>query len=261
MQLDRIIISLRPRTTWEAMDLGIKLMRYLWPVLFFPWLFLMSLVLLFVITAQLQGFTLFAIIFMWWIKPVYDSLILHVISRGIFGEYVKTSEVYTSIATWLKSGVLSSILIWRFSPSRSFNLSVYQLEGLNGSERKQRLQALHRMSNSNTMAVTLIGLLFEILVALTVYTLVFYISPETSQNVFDTISSSPNAEQIWYVTGSVIYAVTLFVLEPFYVASGFMLYLNRRTQLEGWDIELEFRKLAQRIEAPQHAQYRDHTND
>jgi hypothetical protein len=32
------------------------------------------------------------------------------------------------------------------------------------------------------------------------------------------------------------------VLEPFYVAAGFAMYLNRRVQLEAWDIEQEFRR-------------------
>jgi thiosulfate reductase cytochrome b subunit len=35
-------------------------------------------------------------------------------------------------------------------------------------------------------------------------------------------------------------AVVLF-LEPFYVASGFAMYLNRRAELEAWDIEQELR--------------------
>jgi hypothetical protein len=38
----------------------------------------------------------------------------------------------------------------------------------------------------------------------------------------------------------------VLVLEPFYVASGFALYLNRRTLLEGWDIEVALRKIAAR---------------
>jgi hypothetical protein len=42
------------------------------------------------------------------------------------------------------------------------------------------------------------------------------------------------------------YAAAVLVLEPFYVAAGFALYLNRRTQLEGWDIEVAFRRIAQR---------------
>jgi hypothetical protein len=32
------------------------------------------------------------------------------------------------------------------------------------------------------------------------------------------------------------------VLEPFYVAAGFAMYLNRRVELEAWDIEQEFRR-------------------
>ena len=36
-------------------------------------------------------------------------------------------------------------------------------------------------------------------------------------------------------------------IEPFYVAGGFSLYLNRRTLLEGWDIELELRRCAARF--------------
>jgi hypothetical protein len=33
----------------------------------------------------------------------------------------------------------------------------------------------------------------------------------------------------------------VLVLEPFYVAAGFAMYLNRRVELEAWDIEQEFR--------------------
>ena len=43
------------------------------------------------------------------------------------------------------------------------------------------------------------------------------------------------------------YALVLVVWEPIYVACGFSLYLNRRTALEAWDIELVFRRLRQRL--------------
>jgi hypothetical protein len=36
------------------------------------------------------------------------------------------------------------------------------------------------------------------------------------------------------------------LVAPFYVAGGFALYLTRRSELEGWDIELGFRRLLQR---------------
>jgi len=38
----------------------------------------------------------------------------------------------------------------------------------------------------------------------------------------------------------------VLLLEPFYVAAGFALYLNRRTLLEGWDIEVALRRIAER---------------
>ena len=40
----------------------------------------------------------------------------------------------------------------------------------------------------------------------------------------------------------VAYAIALMFLEPFYVAAGFGMYLNRRAELEAWDIEQEFRR-------------------
>lgn len=247
MQLDKIIIALRKRTAWEAMDLGVMVMRKLWPILLFPWLILMSLSFLFATSAALQGYFYFSMFFIWWIKPVYDSLILHVLSRGIFGEYVNTSGVYTSMGDWLKTGIKTSIFIWRFSPSRSFDISINQLEGLNGYDRRKRLQALHRVSGSHSMAATILGIHFEYLIAITIYAVIFYIMPDTSSSFIDTMKENPESQTSWLILGLAIYAVTVFILEPFYVAAGFMLYLNRRTQLEGWDIELDFKRLTQRI--------------
>jgi hypothetical protein len=37
-------------------------------------------------------------------------------------------------------------------------------------------------------------------------------------------------------------------IEPLYVACGFALYLNRRTQLEAWDIDLAFRRMRTRLQ-------------
>jgi hypothetical protein len=49
------------------------------------------------------------------------------------------------------------------------------------------------------------------------------------------------------LVSNLFYAISLSLIEPMYVASGFMLYINRRTHLEGWDIELAFRRMAQRL--------------
>jgi hypothetical protein len=41
---------------------------------------------------------------------------------------------------------------------------------------------------------------------------------------------------------TIAYALVVLLLEPFYVAAGFAMYLNRRAQLEAWDIEQELRR-------------------
>ena len=41
-----------------------------------------------------------------------------------------------------------------------------------------------------------------------------------------------------------LYAFSIGIVGPLYVAGGFTLYLNRRTILEGWDIEIAFRRMA-----------------
>jgi hypothetical protein len=46
--------------------------------------------------------------------------------------------------------------------------------------------------------------------------------------------------QQWFAT--LAYAVAIGFVEPFYVAGGFGMYLNRRVELEAWDIEQEFRR-------------------
>ena len=38
------------------------------------------------------------------------------------------------------------------------------------------------------------------------------------------------------------YSASVVIVEPFYVAAGFAIYLNRRAALEAWDIEQEFRR-------------------
>ncbi len=248
MQLDKIIIALRHRTPWEAMDLGVMLMRRMWPVIFIPWFLMMLVVLGFVVFAQLQHYWYFALFFLWWIKPVYESMLLFILSRGVFGEYAETGQVFSSTREWLKTGVLTTLFFWRLSPSRSFNMPVHQLEGLKGAQRRQRLETLHRVTGSHAMGVTVIGLLFEYILVMTLYALLFFILPDSTIEYIDSLVENTGDETWWYVIASIIYGVTLFVLEPFYVAAGFMLYLNRRTQLEGWDIELDFRNLAHRLE-------------
>ena len=48
------------------------------------------------------------------------------------------------------------------------------------------------------------------------------------------------------VVDTQIRSLAMSLIAPFYVAGGFALYLNRRSELEGWDIEICLRRLLAR---------------
>src|SRR3982750_4793265 len=88
MQLDKVSIVLRPRQGWEAVDLGFRMTahwaRAVWPV----WLGgdvptggALSL--------AFSEFPWVAALMLWWLKPLFDRWVLHVLSRAVFGQVPK----------------------------------------------------------------------------------------------------------------------------------------------------------------------------
>jgi hypothetical protein len=57
-----------------------------------------------------------------------------------------------------------------------------------------------------------------------------------------------DASTRWILLGATVAYLAMSAIEPLYVACGFALYLNRRTQLEAWDIDLAFRRLRARLQ-------------
>jgi hypothetical protein len=87
---------------------------------------------------------------------------------------------------------------------------------------------------TQTFAVAELALLASIL------SLQAWLAPhyfELNLNFFTAMSGSKEG-----LLTSIAYAAAVAFVEPFYVAAGFGLYLNRRVELEAWDIEQEFRR-------------------
>jgi hypothetical protein len=91
----------------------------------------------------------------------------------------------------------------------------------------------------------LVGLHFEIILELGFILLVISLIPQEllwidwQSYIFD-----PDPLSEWLHHGSALLAMSL--IAPFYVSAGFALYLNRRSQLEAWDLEIGLRNMAQR---------------
>src|ERR1041384_2799128 len=134
MQPADIAVTLRRRTPWEAMDLGLAMLQRWWRLCYAPHLIVGALV---VAGAWALGWWLerpwVAIVLVWWMKPLYDRVVLHVLSRAVFGELQSPRAVLAAWREWLATGLLAATLFrWWPDLVRSFNLPVRQLEGQAG---------------------------------------------------------------------------------------------------------------------------------
>jgi len=246
MQPADIAIALRRRTPWEAMDLGLAMLQRWWRQAYAPHLAVG-------IVAALAGWALaawygkalLALLFIWWLKPLYDRVVLHVLSRAVFGEVQAPRHVLGAWREWLGTGLFMSLSFGRFDTARSFNLPVRQLEGQRARAARERRGVLGRRVSSYATWLTVVCVHFEAVLYWSLGRLTSLFTPAKANDGRDFFDAFFTGNIFDY--GDVVaYAAAVLLLEPFYVAAGFALYLNRRTLLEGWDIEVALRKISQR---------------
>jgi hypothetical protein len=249
MQIERLTVVVRPRNPWEAMDLGVRMVQQ-WAKQLYPvWLLVFIPIILLAIAAT-WGSIAFAPWLIWWLKPLYDRVLLYFLSHAVFGEYPSMGQTFRALpGLWLNFPSLNALLFGRFDSTRSFTLPVTQLEGLRGKVRRERLSVLKRKVASPAQTLSTIGIHLEGVVYLSGFALLYFMLPQhsTEQSWLFNWLGVPESEMISILTFS-FYCIAIAILEPFYVACGFALYLNRRTQLEAWDIELDFRRLSKRLQ-------------
>ena len=248
MRVDALRVQLRPRTGWEAADLGFVMAREWWRPLWAAWL-AAYLPLALVLTYAFRATPELAALVLWWLKPAFDRAALHVLSRAVFGEATTVRSALAS-RDLLRPGLLYALTLGRFALARSFLLPVAQLEQLSGRDAAARRAALARRERGHAAGLTVACAHFEVAILLGLGLLADLLTPAAGAIAPDLVKwfgdGVPDASW-WSVTDTLAYIVAVSVIEPLYVAGGFALYLNRRTLLEGWDIEVALRRLAQRL--------------
>lgn len=227
------------------MDLGIAMVRRWAKALYLPWCLLL------LPTAMVLGWVFhadpwIAAFIVWWFKPLYDRVQLHVLSRAVFGVVPSWRETLSAVPSLLRgTGLFMHLSLLRIDPTRSFRLPVLQLEGLRGRERRQRTSVLGKRTGHYAAALTIVAMHFEFVLWLGLFGLAWMLTPmEYELDIW-----SFGEDSFWRGQASwVCYLVAMTVIEPIYVASGFALYLNRRTLLEGWDVELGLKRLSSRLQ-------------
>lgn len=249
MRIEALTVALRPRSPWEAVELGSALLRQHAGAVWKPWLLLsLPLFVVFNTALWLLDTLWLAGLLMWWLKPWFDRVPLHVLSRAVFGDVPTWRQ---SLRAAFNGRLLLAHLTWRrFSPVRALYLPVDLLEGNDGAQAGERRRVLGGPVYGVAALVTLMFLHFEGalaagLVALSALFVPQELLPETGKRLWEWMQLQPRWSQLGF--NVVAWAATC-VLEPFYVAAGFGLYLNRRTQIEAWDIELALRRMRTRLQ-------------
>lgn len=244
MDLDRITVNIRPRTLWEAVDLGFILARKWYWKLFR--LSLISSVIIFgsllPIAFLLPGSAAKWLLLLFWLcKPMNEPLILDWLSYAVFGQQNSVKNSAGHLYSYLNFKRAVALFWNRFNMYRCFSLSVIQLEKMTGKSKKERIKLL--TNGSGVPILLLIGcFLAELALALSLMTVVFWFLPENLRWVdLGDFIFTPDG---WIL--SVGYCISATFLAPFTVTAGFMIYLSRRVELEAWDLEIGFKRIRKR---------------
>ena len=238
MKVDAIRLDLRPRGMFEAADLGVRLvsahLRSVWtscaPVY-------ALVVLLAATTLPLGiGWTLLTVI---WLKPWLDRSILFVLARAVFGEETRFADVWAARGAVAWQGLLGALTIRRLSPWRSYVQPVLQLEGQRGKARRERVARILGPHRGAALAMQTAFAMIETLLVLGLLALLPWLTPADNQVPWLALLFEGRS----WMTDVLLtcFVVAVAIVEPFFVGAGFAMYLNRRVELEAWDIEQEFR--------------------
>lgn len=248
MDLEKVTAKIRPRRGWEAIDLGITMVQTHAKVLYTIW-FAISLPIFLLLSLTAISAPMFSLYIFWWLKPILERPLLHFLSRELFGESLTAKQCIKSFFSVAKIQWFASLTWRRFSFTRSFDLPLIQLEGLKGSERSKRLRVIHSGDSSSAVWLHIMFSVIESIMYFSVIALIYILVPEVyleNFNLFDWFIAESESGVFKFFFDFLAY-LAISLVAPFYVACGFALYLNQRTHLEAWDIELSFKRLAVKL--------------
>jgi hypothetical protein len=224
----------------EAADLGVRLCQHAAASVFKCYL---------VVAVPLMAFTLASFeigawipaLALWCAKPWLDRTILFVLARAAFGQVTTIRDLWQAQRQVWWGQFLRTWTTRRLSPWRSFTQPVYQLEGLAGSRLGKRIRQIRSGKWGSALLMTFAFFVVEYAVAASLVLLaVIFIPKGTIPDIVELVRGE--SATLIQLALTIAYTLSVAVLEPFYVGAGFAMYLNRRVDLEAWDVEQEFRR-------------------
>ncbi|MEP7300368.1 MAG: hypothetical protein ABI699_02485 [Caldimonas sp.] len=239
MKVEAIGIGLARRSMFEAADLGVRLVGAnagsVWRTFLPVHLAVCALALTSVPWGG--GWPVFILI---WLKPWLDRSLLFVLARAVFRQPTRLVDLLLARREVWWRDLLATLTLRRLSPWRSYVQPAQQLEGQRGAERRHRVAQI--LNHHGGTALAMQGAFATVESALAVGLLMlpsWFAIGDARGDWMGLFSAGPDP---WSAAAQfTCYAVAVAVVEPFFVGAGFAMYLNRRVELEAWDIEQEFR--------------------
>jgi len=230
------------KTNREAADAGLLLWRKNFSVfiLFFALPFWIT---AFLLRIALPGnYQYFSWLIIWFLKPLFDRIILHIISIRFFDKDADVKRLSLGLGKSILRGLAGDLLWRRFSPLRAAIMPVRVLERnlKTGKSAALRRQLLKKGGIDFCLVLTLWAVSVEI--ALLFGETVFFITFAElfMQGLAAFFNDFLEIEIIYYAA----WCLNIILVETIYVCMGFCLYINSRIEVEGWDIEIKFREFA-----------------
>jgi len=237
MDLERTAATIRPRGTWEGIDLGFALARaWFLPLWTLWWLTAAPVALLGLI--WLHDMPSLWWLLVWWLKPLYEALLVAWLGRALFGDRLTLVQSARLLPATLGARIWPHLSWRRLSPIRALALPVTLLEHLGGRARRLRMQQLASASGAGWL--TLICMHLEAVLWLSVVLVIVVLIPEQLPRP-ELGAMLWDEQSLAYWLSALAGLAAVSIIAPFYIAAGFALYVSRRTDLEAWDLELRFR--------------------
>jgi hypothetical protein len=238
MKAEQLQLALRPRPMYEAADLGVRMAQDGFASLrraYLPF----GLLLVVACGSTIELAPWLPSLLLWWLKPWLDRALLHVYARQVFGEPTGFAEAWEARARAPWPQLLQLLTLGRLSPWRSYSMPVAQLEGQAGAARRRRLQAVLRSHRGPAMMTQAVFSWVEAFLMLGLVSLAGWLTPGLRS--FASMEALFDGELVGTLLLYGAHAAAVLFVEPFYVAAGFAMYLNRRVELEAWDVEQDLR--------------------
>ena len=250
MNLENVTVEMRPRSEWEATDFGARMIRRDAAAIYAVW-FAVTLPLLAIALAVVffTPYAAYALLLYWWFEPVADGAILRIISRRLFGEDADVRATLRAVPVLAWKNRLFLFTPYRLHFARSVAMPVTQLEGLSGAARRARSKVLNLKIFNYGVGITAA---YEHLVLALYFGIILIGYALIPEAYVDTLGNTwmdlfwLDSSRVATAAGLLVFYAAQTALQPWFVGAGFGLYINCRTQLEAWDIEVAFRRIVQR---------------